>query len=302
MFVAKLVKMLRKAALNTGIFFLYLVSLLPFWFLYGVADAIFLILYYVIRYRRGVVKLNLKNSFPERTEAERNKIERRYYRYMADLMVETIKMITVSEKSLRKRMKPTNPELVDHYFKQGRSIIAAAGHYCNWEMAALAFGLLTNEKRIIVYKPQTNEVFNDMFNRVRARFGAILVAMKQTLRTMIAFKNDLTFSVLVSDQTPNMHEINYFTNFLNQPTAVFLGIEKLAKLIDAVVIFYRIDRVRRGYYTYTLVPLIEQPKQTTDHEITEAHVRYLEKLIQEKPQYWLWSHRRWKYRPEDINK
>jgi KDO2-lipid IV(A) lauroyltransferase len=302
MFVAKLVKMLRKAALNTGIFFLYLVSLLPFWFLYGVADAIFLILYYVIRYRRGVVKLNLKNSFPERTEAERNKIERRYYRYMADLMVETIKMITVSEKSLRKRMKPTNPELVDHYFKQGRSIIAAAGHYCNWEMAALAFGLLTNEKRIIVYKPQTNDVFNDMFNRVRARFGAILVAMKQTLRTMIAFKNDLTFSVLVSDQTPNMHEINYFTNFLNQPTAVFLGIEKLAKLIDAVVIFYRIDRVRRGYYTYTLVPLIEQPKQTTDHEITEAHVRYLEKLIQEKPQYWLWSHRRWKYRPEDINK
>jgi KDO2-lipid IV(A) lauroyltransferase len=302
MFVAKLVKMLRKAALNTGIFFLYLVSLLPFWFLYGVADAIFLILYYVIRYRRGVVKLNLKNSFPERTEAERNKIERRYYRYMADLMVETIKMITVSEKSLRKRMKPTNPELVDHYFKQGRSIIAAAGHYCNWEMAALAFGLLTNEKRIIVYKPQTNEVFNDMFNRVRARFGAILVAMKQTLRTMIAFKNDLTFSVLVSDQTPNMHEINYFTNFLNQPTAVFLGIEKLAKLIDAVVIFYRIDRVSRGYYTYTLVPLIEQPKQTTDHEITEAHVRYLEKLIQEKPQYWLWSHRRWKYRPEDINK
>jgi KDO2-lipid IV(A) lauroyltransferase len=168
---------------------------------------------------------------------------------MADLMMETIKMITVSEASLRKRMKPTNPELVNHYFDQGRSIIAAAGHYCNWEMAALAFGLLTDEKRIIVYKPQTNEVFNDMFNRVRARFGAILVAMKQTLRTMISLKNDLTFSVLVSDQTPNFHEINYFTDFLNQPTAVFLGIEKLAKMIDAAVMFYRIDSVKRGYYT-----------------------------------------------------
>ncbi len=302
MFVAKLGKMLRKAALNTGIFFLYLISLLPFWFLYGVADVIFLFLYYIIRYRREVVSTNLKNSFPERGEAERRQIERRYYRYMADLMVETIKMITVSEKSLRKRMKPTNPELVDHYFKQGRSIIAAAGHYCNWEMAALAFGLLTTEKRIIVYKPQSNEVFNDMFNRVRARFGAILVAMKQTLRTMIAFKNDLTFSVLVSDQTPNYHEINYFTSFLNQPTAVFLGIEKLAKLIDAAVIFYRIDRVKRGYYTYTLVPLIERPKETTGHEITEAHVHYLENMIQENPQYWLWSHRRWKYKPEDFNK
>jgi KDO2-lipid IV(A) lauroyltransferase len=302
MFVAKLTKMLRKAALNTGIFFLYLVSLLPFWFLYGVADVIFLFLYYIIRYRRDVVKLNLQNSFPERSEAERHKIERRYYRYMADLMVETIKMITVSEKSLRKRMKPTNPELVDHYFKQGRSIIAAAGHYCNWEMAALAFGLLTTEKRIIVYKPQSNEAFNNLFNKARSRFGAMLVAMKQTLRTMISLKNELTFSVLVSDQTPVRHEINYFTTFLNQPTAVFLGIEKLAKLIDAVVIFYRIDRVSRGYYTYTLVPLIEQPKQMTGHEITEAHVQYLEKMIQEKPQYWLWSHRRWKYRPEDINK
>lgn len=300
MFVAKLGKMLRKAALNTGIFFLYLVSLLPFWFLYGVADVIFLFLYYIIRYRRDVVSTNLKNSFPERSEAERKQIERRYYRYMADLMMETIKMITVSEASLRKRMKPTNPELVNHYFEQGRSIIAAAGHYCNWEMAALAFGLLTTEKRIIVYKPQTNEVFNDMFNRVRARFGAILVAMKQTLRTMIAFKNELTFSVLVSDQTPNMHEINYFTNFLNQPTAVFLGIEKLAKMMDAAVLFYRIDRVKRGYYTYTLVPLIEKPKETTGHEITEAHVHYLEKMIQENPQYWLWSHRRWKYKPEDF--
>jgi KDO2-lipid IV(A) lauroyltransferase len=291
MFVAKLGKMLRKAALNTGIFFLYLISLLPFWFLY-----------YIIRYRRDVVSTNLNNSFPERSEDERKQIERRYYRYMADLMMETIKMITVSEKSLRKRMKPTNPELVEHYFKQGRSIIAAAGHYCNWEMAALAFGLLTNEKRIIVYKPQTNEVFNDMFNRVRARFGAILVAMKQTLRTMIALKNDLTFSVLVSDQTPNYHEINYFTNFLNQPTAVFLGIEKLAKMMDAAVLFYRIDRIKRGYYTYTLVPLIEKPKETTGHEITEAHVHYLEKMIQENPQYWLWSHRRWKYKPEDINR
>ncbi|TSD66591.1 lauroyl acyltransferase [Inquilinus sp. KBS0705] len=294
--------MLRKAALNTGIFFLYLVSLLPFWILYGVSDVIFLFLYYIIKYRRPVVKQNLKNSFPDKSDAERSVIERKYYQYMADLMVETVKMITVSERSLRKRMKPTNPELVEHYFKQGRSIIAAAGHYCNWEMAALAFGLLTEEKRIIVYKPLSNDVFDAFFNKVRSRFGAILVAMKQTLRTMIALKNNLTFSVLVSDQTPNRHEINYFTNFLNQPTAVFLGIEKLAKLIDAAVIFYRIDRVKRGYYTYTLVPLIEQPKQTADHEITEAHVRYLEQLINEKPQYWLWSHRRWKYMPEDLNR
>ncbi|MBL4676596.1 MAG: lysophospholipid acyltransferase family protein [Mucilaginibacter sp.] len=293
--------MLRKAASGVGIFFLYLISLLPFWLLYGIADVLYFILYRIIGYRVKVVRQNLLNSFPDRSEAERLKIEQLYYHYLADLMVETIKMITVSEAQLRKRMKPTNPEMVEHYFSKGRSIIAAAGHYCNWEMAALAFGMLTEEKRVIVYKPLKNQQFDNLFNKVRARFGAILVSMKQTLRTMISIKNELSFSVLVSDQTPNMHEINYFTTFLNQPTAVFLGIEKLAKMIDAVVLFYRIDRVKRGYYTYTLVPLIEEPKKTEGHEITEAHVQYLDKLIQEKPQYWLWSHRRWKYKPEDLN-
>jgi len=294
--------MLKKAALNLGILFLYLISLLPFWFLYGVSDVIYLLLYYIVGYRKVVVRTNLANSFPEKSAEERLKIEKQYFKYLADLLVETVKMITISEASLRKRMKPTNPELVDHYFKQGRSIIAAAGHYCNWELAALGFSLLTEEKRIIVYKPLSNEGFNTFFNKIRGRFGAILVAMKQTLRTMISLKKELTFSVLVSDQTPVRHEINYFTTFLNQPTAVFLGIEKLAKLIDAVVIFYKIDRVKRGYYTYTLVPLIEQPKQTAEYEITEAHVKFLEKIIQDNPQYWLWSHRRWKFMPEDFNK
>jgi KDO2-lipid IV(A) lauroyltransferase len=290
--------MWERALFKTGTFFLYLVSLLPFWFLFLLSDVIYLLLFYVIRYRRVVVHQNIANSFPEKRPEERKHIEKLYYKYLGDLLVETVKMISISERSLRRRMQPTNPELVDYYFKQGRSIIAAAGHYCNWELAILGFSLLTKEKRVIVYKPLSNEQFNTYFNKVRSRYGAIMVAMKQTLRAMIAFKKELTFSVLVSDQTPVRHEINYITTFLNQPTPVFLGIEKLAKMIDAVVIFYKIDRVKRGYYTYTLVPLIEQPKQTAEHEITEAHVRYLEQLIKDKPQYWLWSHRRWKYTQE----
>jgi KDO2-lipid IV(A) lauroyltransferase len=290
--------MWQKALFKTGTFFLYLLSLLPFWFLFLVSDIIYVLLYYIIRYRRTVVHQNIANSFPEKSAEECKRIEKLYYKYLGDLLVETLKMISISEKSLRRRMLPTNPELVDYYFKQGRSIIAAAGHYCNWELAILGFSLLTKEKRVIVYKPLSNEQFNTYFNKVRSRYGAIMVAMKQTLRAMIGFKKELTFSVLVSDQTPVKHEINYVTTFLNQPTPVFLGIEKLAKMIDAVVIFYKIDRVKRGYYTYTLVPLIEQPKQTAEHVITEAHVRYLEQLIKDKPQYWLWSHRRWKYTQE----
>jgi KDO2-lipid IV(A) lauroyltransferase len=191
---------------------------------------------------------------------------------------------------------------MEHYFSQGKSIIAAAGHYGNWEMACLSFGFLTNNRRMIVYKPQSNEVFTDFFNRTRSRFGATMVSMRQTLRKMIEYKNELTFTVLASDQTPTREDAKYFTTFLNQPTAVFLGVEKLTKVVDCVVIFYKIDLIKRGYYTYTFVPLVENPKQTKPYEITEIHVKYLESLIKEKPEYWLWSHRRWKIKPEEIQK
>ena len=206
--------MIKKGLSRLGTFFLYLLSLLPFWFLYLIADVVFIILYHITNYRRGVVQENLRNSFPEKTPDELRLIERKYYKYMADLMMETIKSVSMSEKQVRKRMIPTNPELVDHYFKQGKSIMAAAGHYCNWEMACLSFGFLTDKKRVIVYKPQSNEVFTDFFNRTRSRFGATMISMKQTLRKMIEYKNELTFTVLASDQTPVKHEINYFTTFL----------------------------------------------------------------------------------------
>ncbi|MDO3643099.1 MAG: lysophospholipid acyltransferase family protein [Mucilaginibacter sp.] len=291
--------MIKKGLSRLGTFFLYLLSLLPFWFLYIIADIVFVILYYITGYRRRVVQENLRNSFPEKSAQERASIEKKYFKYMADLMMETIKSVSMSRRSVEKRMVCTNPEMVQHYFSQGKSILAAAGHYCNWEMACLSFGFLTNEKRMIVYKPQSNEIFTDFFNRTRARFGATMISMKQTLRKMIEFKNVLTFTVLASDQTPTAHEAQYFTTFLNQPTAVFLGIEKLTKVVNSVVIFYRIDLVKRGYYTYTFVPLAEEPEKTQPYEITEMHVKYLEGLIREKPEYWLWSHRRWKVKPPE---
>lgn len=282
--------------------FLYLISLVPFWLLYFISDILFVILYYVVGYRRKIVKENLLNSFPEKSAGELKQIEKKYYRYLADLMMEITKSVSMSVKDVQQRMVPTNPELIEHYFSKGKSIIAAAGHYGNWEMACLSFGFLTGKKRIIIYKPQSNSVFTEFFNKTRSRFGATMVSMKQTLRKMIEYKNELTFTVLASDQTPAISEANYFTTFLNQPTAVFLGVEKLTKVRDCVVIFYRINLVKRGYYTYTFVPLVEDPKQTKPYEITEIHVKYLESLINEKPEYWLWSHRRWKIRPEDLPK
>lgn len=294
--------MIKKGVTRIGIVFLSLISLLPFWLIYLLSDVLFFLLYYVIGYRREVVQTNLANAFPEKTQTERNLIEKKYFKYLADLIMETVKIISISAEDLKRRVTTDNNELILDYLANGRNVISAAGHYCNWEMFGLYFGFLTDKPRIVVYKPLGNEIFNDFFIKVRARFGTTQVPMKQTMRKMVELKNQVKAMVLASDQTPVREDAQYFTNFLNQPTAVFLGIEKLAKQTNAVVIFYDVRRVKRGYYRYTSVPLTEHPKETGDYEITEAHVQYLEKMIRREPEYWLWSHRRWKFKPEDIQR
>jgi len=283
-----------------GTFFLYLLSLLPFWVLYLVADILFFILYYITGYRRKVVQENLRNSFPEKSDKERRLIEKKYFKYMADLMMETIKCVSMPAKDVKQRMTVTNPEVVEQYFNRGKCILAATAHYGNWELACLRFGFTTDKKRLIVYKPQSNQVLTDFFNSTRSRVGSEMISMKQTLRKMIQYKDQLFFAVFASDQAPVREDSKYFTTFLNQPTAVFLGVEKLSKMINSVVVFYQIEVVKRGYYSATIVPLCDEPKETRPYEITEAHVKYLESMIREKPEYWLWSHRRWKIKPEDI--
>lgn len=285
--------MIKKGLLRLSIFFLYLMSLLPFWVLYFFSDCLYCVLYYLIGYRRKVVQENLRNSFPEKTDTQRKKIEKEYFKYLADLMVETIKMITISKADLQHRVKLTNPEVMQRYVAENKSVTAVAGHYCNWEWAGLEFS--TESRLFFIYKPLSNKMFDDFFIKVRSRFGGVAVPMKQTMRTMVAHKNEFTVTVFAGDQTPIQADANYFTNFLNQPTAVFLGIEKIAKLINSTVIFYDMKRVKRGFYEYTIVPLVEEAKSSEPYQITEAHVKYLEMMINREPQYWLWSHRRWKF-------
>lgn len=293
--------MINKGLSRLGTFFLYLISLLPFWFLYLLSDAIFLLIYYIVGYRRKVVQENLLNSFPEKTQEERRSIEKKYFKYLADLTVETVKMITVSKKEIYKRVTSPNRELIAKYFSEGRNIMMALGHYGNWEMADLRMSLEIDKPLLVVYKPLTNDTFDKFFIRIRSRFGATLVAMKNIMRAMVKYKDEMIVSAFVADQTPVKHEATYFTTFLNQPTAFFLGVEKLARLNNSVVIFCDVVRIKRGYYSFNLIPLTENPKETAEHEITLAYVQCLETMIRREPQYWLWSHRRWKFKPEDKN-
>ncbi len=294
--------MIKKGFSLLGIGLLYLISFFPFWFIYIVSDFLYIILYYVLKYRRKVVYENLLNAFPEKPETERNKIEKQYFHFLADLILETIKSLTISEKEVIKRMYIPNPAMMTAgSFKRGHSVIGALGHYANWELAALRYSLLFQEKRIIVYKPLSNKTIDNLFINMRSRFGATLVTMKSTMRKLVELRNELTMTVLVSDQTPSREEAHYFTNFLNQPTAVFLGVEKLAISTNSEVVFCDIRRLKRGYYQCTFVPMFTDPKLTAEYEITNAHVQYLERMIRQEPAYWLWSHRRWKFKPEDVH-
>lgn len=283
-----------------GIFFLYLLSLMPFWFLYLVSDLLFVIVYYMAAYRKKVVQQNLAHAFPEKTIGERKAIEQKFYHHFCDLVVETIKTISISPRQLARRVKQANPDVVKMLVDSDRKLVGVAGHYCNWELLALSITSITDKKFMIIYKPLSNKIFDKFFIKTRSRFRGIPVAMKLVLRKMVELKSEPFITVLLGDQTPVRHESTYFTMFLNQPTPVFLGLEKMAKSFDTLVYFCDMRKVKRGYYTYKVVELIKNAKESAPYEITKAHVQYLEKVIREQPEYWLWSHRRWKFKPEDI--
>ena len=263
---------------------------------------LYIILYYIISYRKKVVYTNLKNSFPEKSEKERKAIAKKFYKHLADLFIENITIHFIKEKEILKRVKFTNIEILTNYYKQNKSVIAVLGHYGNWEYY-LGMPLITKYLFVGVYKKLSNKLFNKLFIKTRSKFGAEPVEMHNTLRTLIKYANEkkLNFAGFVSDQTPTKSESHYWTKFLNQDTPVFLGVEKIAKKTNQPVVFLYMRKVKRGYYQVEIIKLFDNPKETKEHEITECHVKLLEKIIKEEPAYWLWSHRRWKHKNPNDN-
>ena len=291
---------MNKVIFSVVAFLLKLISLLPFWLLYLLSDLLFFFIYYIFKYRRNVVQINLANAFPGKSSEERTDIERRFYSFLADMIVESIKSISITQKELTERYQFENLEAIKKHLNAGRSVIAVSGHYGNWEWGPLGIVLELDCDILVVYKPLSDKKFDHLINSIRSRFGTIMIPMKQTLRKVAEYKNKPHVLVLVGDQTPTRDESQYFTNFLNQPTAVFLGVEKIAVKTNNPIIYFSIKRIKRGYYKSVVKELINNPKDCAEYEITDAHTRELEDLIREMPDYWLWSHKRWKFKPEDI--
>lgn len=291
--------MINKGLSKVGLYFLYLLSLLPLGILYLLSDFIYLILYRVLGYRKKVVRVNLQNSFPLKTKEELLQIEKDYFHYLADLMVETIKMLSASAAYLHARYSFTNYELIRPFEEEKKSILIAVGHYGNWEWSTIVIPLAIKFQALIIYKPLQNEVFDNAFKKAREKGGTKMIKMLLTLKEIIRHKHELTATVFAADQTPARTEGLLWIDFLNQSTPVFLGLEKIAKSTNYPVVFCDMQRVKRGYYSCDFKLVSADPSKTNHLDITKKQFELLENRINIEPRYWLWSHKRWKHKFEE---
>jgi KDO2-lipid IV(A) lauroyltransferase len=274
--------------------FIYPLSKLPLPVLYVFSDLLYLLLFRLLGYRRKVVKTNLKNAFPEKSKREIAAIAHAFYRHFGDLVVESVKIFSISREEALRRCRVRNPELMEAYYAQSRSVILISGHYNNWELAAMTVDLQIPHQTAGIYAPLSNAFFNEKLKASRMRFGLELVSLSEVTKAMQDNQNRLTSTLFATDQSPTFSKNVYWTRFLNQDTAVFFGAEKFAREYNYPAVYGKIAKVRRGYYEVTFEIVEDQPRMAPQGAITEKHTRLLEKQILEKPQYWLWSHKRWK--------
>ncbi len=276
--------------------FIYAISLLPFPLLYLLSDAVHFLLFRVVGYRKQVVMTNLRNSFPEKSEAEIKAIADRFFRWFCDLTLETLKTLTISPRAVRQRVSFEGTELLREYAEKGRSVILVLGHFGNWELAGARYSQEEGIPQLyVIYHPLHNPYFDRLIHHMRTRHGTKLYTMRETSKSMIRDRGLLTATAFIADQTPSP-ERAYWMTFLNQDTPVFLGTEALARKLGHPVIYISITRPRRGYYRMVVEPLVTDPTGTREGQITEIHTRRLERDIQDHPDLWLWTHRRWKHK------
>ena len=281
--------------------FIYLLALLPFPILYFFSDLVYILLYYILSYRRKIVSQNLINSFPDKTDKEIREIEKRFYRYFCDLFLETFKTLTISRENMVNhcRFEPETQAIFDQLARENQSFVVVMGHFGNWEWGGNTFSICCRHQLYVIYHPLSNKYFNGLVYRMRTRFGTKLIPMKDTLRDMLKNRGSLTATAFIADQSP-LPSNAYWMEFLNQDTPVFLGIEKIALKIHYPIVYISIRRVKRGYYK-VLAERIELPSIIQKSgTVTEIHTRRLEADIRSQPENWLWTHRRWKHeRPQN---
>jgi KDO2-lipid IV(A) lauroyltransferase len=272
-------------------------SILPAGILYVLSDYIlFPFLYHILRYRRELVKGNINRSFPENTADANHVIIKKFYHHLSDLIVESIMLFGLSKEEIIKRGQITNPEILQPYYEQGRSVCLVGGHYNNWEMLTTSIGTQIPHQADGIYTRLQNRWMDRKVNTSRSRFGMRLVHKKTVAEHFEHTANELTATIFAVDQSPRKSQKVYWLDFMEQKTAVAFGAEKYARKYNWPVLYGHIGKVSRGHYTLTLELLSENPNSEIVGKITEMHTRVLEAEIRNNPAYWLWTHNRWKQR------
>lgn len=270
-----------------------LLSYLPLSVLYLLADFLYFLAFYIIGYRKKVVWQNLKNSFPEKTDEELKRIQKDFYRHLAEVFIETLKILSISKKELEKRFVVKNIDLLTNRLNEGKTVLVLTAHLFNWEWLSLITSLKQPYSVHFVYQELSSKFFDKLMLKIRTHFGGQPLKMQNILKDVLQKNNEARIVALLADQSPAGNEKDHWTNFLNQDTAFFAGVEKIATKLKLPVVFGGATRLKRGYYELYFEE-IYHPQEKLDNKITENYVRLLETQIQKTPANWLWSHKRWK--------
>lgn len=282
----------------------YLLSLLPFWVHYLFSDFIYLILYKLVGYRKRVVRENLAISFPEKSKEELKRIERGFYHFLGDYLAESVKLMTISKRSLRRRLVFKNTEAIEECIESGQSCAVFLGHYCNWEwITSLPLWVTPKAQCGQIYHPIENKDFDRLFLRLRQRLGAVCIPMQDTLRKILEFRQAGQPVVIgyISDQKPHWVNIHHWVDFLHHDTPVLTGTERIARRMNHAVFYLDVRRLRRGYYEAEFKLITREPQQMPEFKLTDIYYQMLEESIRQAPEFWLWSHNRWSRTREEFN-
>jgi KDO2-lipid IV(A) lauroyltransferase len=277
--------------------FLWFISVLPFRLLYAVSDAIYLLIYYVIGYRRKIVRQNIQLALPHLSKKEQITVEKKSYRHMCDMFLEMIKTMTISEKELDKRFVFTNIDVLTKMEQEGKSIAVMMAHYASYEWA-ISLNKFSRLTSYAIYKKIANRHFDKLVKDIRLKFKAILITTRETIPTIEKNyrENHLGLYGFASDQSPQLSKTHHWGTFMGIETPVHTGAEMLAKRFDMNVIFLKVKKVKRGHYQATFELMFDQTTAVPNYEISDEFLRRVEKQIYEAPEYYLWTHKRWKHK------
>ena len=275
---------------------LWLISILPFRLFYFFSDFVFFVLFYVVGYRKRVVSENLARAFPGKSKKELKKIKKEFYRHMCDMFLEMVKTLNLSKEELKERYKIINIEVLQDIVKD-KSVLIVCSHYANWEWN-VSINNYVNAKGYAVYQKIGNTYFDDLIKKIRAKWNTTLITQQETVKTVYRnVQNGVNSAYgMVSDQSPQVKRAQYWSEFMGVKVPIFNGPESMARKLDLAVVFLKVSKVKRGFYQAEFIPITTSGKQTKKHQITDQFLRLTEDQIREKPEYYLWTHKRWKHR------